>query len=910
MNAVVMSARDIASVLQEAARQYGDAVALLSLEQGEYTFQELDARILTLAGRLRARGVDRSARLAIVMPNGPDMSVALLAVCSTCTAVPLNPVFTREEYLASFVHAGVRLLLADTQACEAAVAAARELGLPVISSQELLHEDGSVPVEAGRPRPDDVAMVLMTSGTTGKGKLVPLTHRNLCTGAADVIRSVDLSSGDRVLSMWEQHHIGGIVDLLLAPLMAGGSVVVAGGFDASGFFGLLARFQPTWFQGVPATLRELYHQSQVSGASPRGSSLRFLRSVAAALPPQWMSDLEACFGVPVIQTFGMTEASPLITSTRLPPAVRKPNSTGLSCGTTVAILDDHGGELPPGKNGHVAIRGDNVFAGYENDPKANVDAFRDGWFYTGDLGHLDADGELYLTGRTKELINRGGEKISPYEIEEVLLRHPGIEDAAAFPVDHSTLGEDLGVAIVTRPGAIVTHQDIRSFVAGQLAEFKVPRHFMALESLPKSPVGKILRRDVAALFAARQDSGPGPVPPTNELETVLAALWADELDMPEVGIDDNFAAIGGDSLSSVRIFLAAEALVSFKLPDEAVRHFDTVRNMAACLVELGCSVKPPFGQARSATDRDAVLDLVTETMANRLAITPDFLGSATSEVAFEAARHTAETISTPAELKQLIEHRGGASTLAALLTHPLLSLRIARRRASMRREFETTIAAAANPLAWVREEVGTNADLFHAPRIGASAGKTLVVGFSSRAMRLTAPTYHILCALDPAECELLVLRDPSRRHYLFGIPGVGETIEAAARWLATYATERGNARVVALGTSAGAIPAICTAIINRWPRVLAAGADRPSQHPHLTELLRLCAEAQAREGETKIVLAYSARKQRDAMGAAEIKAMISTAILEGDDRFKDHALLYLLQRKGELGRFLKENLLA
>ncbi|RST87533.1 hypothetical protein EJC49_04730 [Aquibium carbonis] len=910
MNPAVLAAPDIASVLKQAAAQYGDAVALLSPDHGETTYRELDRRIAMLAGRLRARGVDRGARLGIVMPNGPDMSVALLAACSACTAVPFNPAFTRDEHRANFTHSGVRLLLADTQACGPAVAAARELGLAVIPSGELLGGDGASTDSAVSPGPDDVAMVLTTSGTTGRGKLVPLTHRNLCAGAADVVRSMDLGAGDRVLSMWEQHHIGGIVDLLLAPLMSGGSVVVAGGFDAARFFDLLPRFRPTWFQGVPATLRELYHHAMNAETPPRGSSLRFLRSVAAALPPQWMADLEASFGVPVIQTFGMTEASPLITSTRLPPAVRKPNSTGSSCGTLVAILDAEGRALPAGQSGHVAIRGANVFAGYENDPQANAEAFRDGWFYTGDLGRLDADGDLFLTGRAKELINRGGEKISPYEIEEALLGHPGIEDAAAFPVVHPTLGEDLGVAVVIRPGAIVTHQDVRSFVGGQLAAFKIPRHFMAVESLPKSPVGKVLRKDVAALFAARQVSGPGPARPTNELEAALAALWADELDVPEVGIDDSFAAIGGDSLSSVRIFLAAEAMVGFKLPDEAVRHFDTVRSMAACLVELGCSVKPPFGQARDATDRDAVLDLVTGTMADRQAITPDFLRSATSEVAFEAARHTAETISTPAELKQLIEHRGGASTLAALLRHPILSLRIARRRASMRREFEATIAAAADPLAWVREEVGPNVDLFHAPHRGASARKTLVVGFSSRAMRLTAPTYHILCALDPAQCELLVLRDPSRRHYLFGIPGVGDTIEAAARWLETYASARGNARVVALGTSAGAIPAICAAIVNRWPRVLAAGADRPSHHPHLTEVLRLCAGLQAREGATTIVLAYSARKQRDAMGAAEIKTLIDSAILKGDERFKDHALLYLLQRKGELGTFLKENLLA
>jgi acyl-CoA synthetase (AMP-forming)/AMP-acid ligase II len=274
--------------------------------------------------------------------------------------------------------------------------------------------DGPVP----SPAPDDVALVLLTSGSTGRAKSVPLTHRNVCASARDVAASMSLGSSDRCLAMWEQYHVGGLVDLLLAPLVSGGVVICTPGFRTDEALRLLAEARPTWFQVVPTTLGDLVAQVRRDGRGRPGGSLRLLRSVAAALPPRLMAEAEETFSVPVLQTFGMTEAGPLITSTLPPPAPRKPGSVGRSCGCEIRIVDSGWVALPPGQTGQVAIRGPNVFSGYEDDAAANAAQFRDGWFLTGDLGRLDPEGDLFLVGRLKQLINRGGEKVNPQEVDD------------------------------------------------------------------------------------------------------------------------------------------------------------------------------------------------------------------------------------------------------------------------------------------------------------------------------------------------------------------------------------------------------------------------------------------------------------------------------------------------------------
>ena len=914
--------RDIFSLLEAAAATRTHAAAIETPDGEALTYRDLLATVRRIGDHLLERSggpITNRRRFAIVLPNGIEMSLVLLAAATVGTAVPLNPAYRDEEF-ARYLRATKADCLVVDRDDSAAAAAARRAGIPVVivAAAEMANLRMPATVRTlPRPRPDDVALVLMTSGSTGSGKIVPLSHRNLCASAADVCRSVGLDADDRVLSMWEQFHIGGIVDLLLAPLAAGGTVIAAGGFDATRFFELLPVARPTWFQGVPTTLRELCQLAGRRRLVCRGTSLRFLRSVAAALPEAWRHEIEDLFAIPVVRTFGMTEAAPLITSTRLPPHVAKPGSVGASSGPEVRILDSDGRPLGTGESGHVAVRGENVFCGYEADPAANAAAFVEGWFLTGDIGHLDADGDLFLTGRAKELINRGGEKIAPQEIDEVLARHPAVQQAAAFGVPHPTLGESVAAAVVVRPGETADAAALQAFAARSLADFKVPRQILFVEDLPRCPVGKVRRRELADLAAHRTPT-VAHAQPTNPLEAALAELWAAELDIDSIGLDDDFAAAGGDSLSSVRLILATEALVGMKIADQVAGRCSTVRSMALALTELGCSTTGPWPPVTAGDEppaggelsrKEVLLAAVAERLVGRDRLPPDLLFSARSRFAFETARHTAENVSTPAELRQLLTGVGmpDLGRITAAVRAPLTAAVIVGRRATLRRDLDRAIAGADAPLLWRRTAIAEQADLFHGSGAEAST-KTLIVGFTSRSMRLTTPTFHVLCSLDPARHELLMLRDPLRRHYRSGVPGIGDSVPAIARWLDRYAAEREFGRVVTLGTSAGGMPAVCTAILNGWPLALACGADRPSSHPHLAPLVAECGRRLADQGGTDVLLAYSGRNDRDAAGVAEIRDMMPAARTLPDPRFEDHALLYQLHLAGELRRFLRTHL--
>lgn len=382
--------------------------------------------------------------------------------------------------------------------------------------------------------------------------------------------------------MWEQFHVGGLVDLLLAPLHSGGTIIPTRGFNSEGFFELLDSHRPSWFQGVPTTVGELLLTARRNGLTPRNSSLRLIRSVAAPLSPSTMTEVESLFGVPVVTTFGMTEASPLVTSTSLEPTVRKPGSVGTSCGTEIAILDDAGQSAGHDREGEVAIRGPNVFDGYEDDPEANATAFRNGWFRTGDLGRIDIDGHLFLTGRIKELINRGGEKVNVREVDDALQRHPAVAQAAAYPVPHRTLGEDVGASVVLKPDTPTTVEELRQFLHRELASFKVPRQIRFVDALPRNAVGKIDRRTLAEAAAATPAESAEES--LSEVEQRIAQIWASELEVQRVGLDDDFVALGGDSLAGLRAFVAVEAAFNISLPEEVLTELSTVRRLTRAVI--------------------------------------------------------------------------------------------------------------------------------------------------------------------------------------------------------------------------------------------------------------------------------------------------------------------------------------
>lgn len=569
---------DILTLIRHQASVQGPRIAIEDRSSGrKISYSELLDQIETLARGLNQFG---AKRIGLVLPNGSDLSCALLASAIVGTALPFNPAYTEQEFETYFAETEISILVTKGDCAPAARRAATKLGLPVVEFDSLESSGMSGELIVATPPPEAVAMVLLTSGSTGRAKRVPLSHRNVCTSARDVCRSIRLSVDDRCLSMWELFHVGGLVDLLLAPLHSGGVVIATKGFDATDFFDALEDARPTWFQGVPTALRELTVHAARQGADHRGSSLRLIRSVAAALSPALMIEMEQTFGVPVLQTFGMTEAGPLITSTPL-DGEQVRGSVGFSCGTEVAVFDPQWSRLKAGQEGEVAIRGPNVFAGYEADPIANAEAFRDGWFRTGDLGRIDEAGNLFLTGRIKELVNRGGEKVNLREVDDALLRLANVQEAACFPVPHQTLGEDVAAAVVVKPGMSATPEALRAGLVDQLSSFKIPRRISIVEALPRNAVGKIDRRSLAE-DAARSAEASGTEENGNlsDAEARLAVIWGRELGLARVGPEDDFITLGGDSLAALRMLLAAEAEFGRALPDDVLTHLSTIRELA------------------------------------------------------------------------------------------------------------------------------------------------------------------------------------------------------------------------------------------------------------------------------------------------------------------------------------------
>ena len=485
------------------------APAIGTVDDRAITFDTLRATIERMAGQLRTLGIHRGDRVAIVLPNGPEMAITFLAVSSCATAAPLNPKYREDEYRFYLEDLGAKALATFDGGADAAHAAAPDgtirLTVDWVDGQLQFMESGRVP-DSGSvdfADPDDTALVLHTSGTTSRPKIVPLSQRNLATSAANIGRGLALSSSDHCMNVMPLFHIHGLVAALLSSLAAGASVTCTPGFDGFKFFDWLEHVKPTWYTAVPTM-----HQMILSRASRytdviAASRLRFVRSSSASLPTVVLEEIDRVFGVPMIEAYGMTEASHQMASNPLPPGVRKPASVGPCTGIEMSIMTDDGSHLPASERGEVVIRGATVVEAYENNPEANAKAFTDGWFRTGDQGYLDEDGYLFLTGRLKEIINRGGEKVSPLEIDGVLLRHPAIAQAVTFALPHDKLGEEVAAAVVLEDGADVSERDVRAFASEHLADFKVPRKVVFVLEIPKGPTGKLQRIGLAEQLGIR-----------------------------------------------------------------------------------------------------------------------------------------------------------------------------------------------------------------------------------------------------------------------------------------------------------------------------------------------------------------------------------------------------------------------
>ncbi|MDR6755126.1 acyl-CoA synthetase (AMP-forming)/AMP-acid ligase II [Mycoplana sp. BE70] len=493
----------VLSLLRGAA---DDAIALTAPGRVALTYRALRDFVGRIHRQLAARGIGAGDRVAIVLPNGPEMASAFVAIASGLSAAPLNPAYKQAEYEFYLSDLRPKLVLVDAGSDNPVRAAAERLGIAV--AEIAVEEDAPAgvfslwPEEAGcvPPGPGDEALVLHTSGTTSRPKVVPLSQANLFASANNIAGTLQLTPQDHCLNIMPLFHIHGLMAVVLASVTAGASICCSPGFNALRFFGWAAEEKPTWYSAVPTMHQAILQRAERNPEAVTQMRLRFVRSSSASLPPAVFKALEETFHCPVIEAYGMTEAAHQMASNPLPPGEQRPGFVGRAAGPEISIIDLGGASVPVGQEGEVCIRGANVTIGYESNPAANAASFTNGWFRTGDQGFLDADGYLKITGRIKEIINRGGEKVSPLEVDDVLLEHPSVRQAVTFAMPHKSLGEEVAAAVVLVDGANLSAAELQGFAAQALAAYKVPRKIVFLDEVPKGATGKVQRIGLAKLL--------------------------------------------------------------------------------------------------------------------------------------------------------------------------------------------------------------------------------------------------------------------------------------------------------------------------------------------------------------------------------------------------------------------------
>ena len=484
-----------------------DAIAIAAPGRTPLDYRGLRALVAATTAALNAAGIGRNDRVAIVLPNGPEMATCFVACACAVASAPLNPAYRVDEFEFYLDDLQAKALIVEQASKSPAVDAARKLGVQIIELSvaegapaghfSLAAAPGTPCANGGPSQAGDVAMVLHTSGTTSRPKRVPLSGANLCASATNIAATLQFTAKDVGLNIMPLFHIHGLLAGLLAPLSAGSRVFCTPGFNALRYFKWMDEAHPTWYTAVPtmhlAIASRGKHNAEVLARHP----LRFVRSSSSAMPPQLIEQIEAMFKAPLIESYGMTESAHQMASNPLPPLQRKPGSVGRAAGPEIGIRGEEGTLLGAGEVGEIVIRGPSVTAGYENNPKANDEAFVDGWFRTGDQGVMDAEGYLSITGRLKEIINRGGEKVSPREIDEILLDHVSVAQVVVFGAPHKRLGEEVAAMVVLHEGHECGERELQQFVAQRVAGYKVPKKILFVEELPKGATGKLQRIGLA-----------------------------------------------------------------------------------------------------------------------------------------------------------------------------------------------------------------------------------------------------------------------------------------------------------------------------------------------------------------------------------------------------------------------------
>ena len=582
----------MSELLDVRAEQKPDAAAILAPGRIPLSYRRLRLHLDEVARVLGRFGIGANHRVAVAVPNGPEMAVAFASVAAFATCAPLNPAYQFDEFDSYLSDLEASALIVQSGTGSSAVAAAQKHSIPVVELTPLADGPagifsltgswGAAKASVDFARADDSALLLHTSGTTSRPKMISLTHAQLMTSADNIATGLQLTDRDCCLNVMPLFHIHGLVGALLSSIMAGAAVVCTQGFDPEKFFKWLKEFCPTWYTAVPTIHEGISACANAHQDVIDCHSLRLIRSCSAPLVASVARELEEIFGIPVIEAYGMTEAAHQISSNPLPPSERKAGSVGLATGTEVAVMDDKNNLLSRGEIGEIVIRGATIITAYANSALVDGESFTDGWFRTGDQGYLDTDGYVFLTGRLKEIINRGGEKISPREIEEFLLGHPAIFQAAVFRVPHPSLGDDIAAMIVLRHPSQLTESSIREYLLNRMVEFKVPSRIMIVDEIPKGATGKVNRTELSMRFSRylprNNDS------PQSDLEETLAGIYHDVLRVETVGRSDNFFDLGGDSLRATQVINRVRALFKINLSMATIFRKPTVAELAGEII--------------------------------------------------------------------------------------------------------------------------------------------------------------------------------------------------------------------------------------------------------------------------------------------------------------------------------------
>ncbi len=486
--------------------QNDNNIALTSENNSKLSYGNLKSFTDKISRQLAGNGISNKDRAAIVLPNGPFMASSFLAISSYMSAAPLNPTYKADEYEFYLKDLNPKIVIVEQNSKNNVVDVAKKLKIPVCEIKvqndspsgifDLFDKTG----EYSLPEENDEALVLHTSGTTSKPKIVPLTNKNIFSSAVNISKSLELSEIDHCLNIMPLFHIHGLIAILATSMKVGASVYASNGFNALKFLEFANSEKITWYSGVPTMHQAILLRAEKNLELAKNLKLRFIRSSSASLPPAIFEKLNDVFKCPIIEAYGMTEATHQMTSNPLPPRLQKPGFVGIPAGPDVCVMDDNDKILNQGEIGEVCIKGNNVTLGYENNPEANKKSFSNGWFRTGDQGYFDQDGYLKISGRLKEIINKGGEKISPLEVDNILMDHPLIEQAVCFGYDDKMLGEEIAAAIIIKKNQNCSEVDIKNYAGEKLAKFKIPKKIFFVNEIPKGATGKLQRNVLAKNF--------------------------------------------------------------------------------------------------------------------------------------------------------------------------------------------------------------------------------------------------------------------------------------------------------------------------------------------------------------------------------------------------------------------------